>query len=407
MGWFVGLPNGSVEHEPDASSARFPCESTLSRPLSVGTLLGHGADANSTLGYNFPLYERVRVNDAMIRIAPTEAALPLPLLVTGVSGVAGYSAFRYFREAFGEQVVGIRPVNNWRLRGPGIVGCNAEDPAGLARLFERHGFAGVLNCGGNCALKSCELDPELAWRTNVASVENLLAVMKGQSPRHDPPRIVHLSIDLVFSGSRPGGYREEDVPDPVTVYGRTMVAAERLILERWPRACILRISLPMGVSFNGHAGAIDWIQSRFRQSRAATLYYDEIRTPIYTDCLNRLCATMLAGDWSGLYHAGGPRRLSLYQIAQVVNRVGGYDPRLLKGCMRIEAGPMPPRAGDVTLHSTKLVDALGHQPFAPWPLRPDDVPDEFDWHRRDARNSGSPALLEKVLHRRPDEYVNG
>ena len=44
----------------------------------------------------------------------------------------------------------------------------------------------------------------------------------------------------------------------------------------------------MGVSFNGHAGAIDWIQSRFKHRRPATLYFDEVRTPTYTDCLNPL-----------------------------------------------------------------------------------------------------------------------
>ncbi len=51
-----------------------------------------------------------------------------------------------------------------------------------------------------------------------------------------------------------------------------MVAAEELIQATDPRACILRISLPMGISFNGHAGAIDWIQSRFKKGKPATLY---------------------------------------------------------------------------------------------------------------------------------------
>ena len=110
----------------------------------------------------------------------------------------------------------------------------------------------------------------------------------------------------------------------------------------------------MGVSFNGHAGAIDWIQSRFKKGRPATLYFDEIRTPAYTDCLNRLYERVLASDLAGLYHAGGPRALSLYQIAQIVNRVGGYDPNLLMGCPRIEAGPIPPRAGNVTMNSNAL-----------------------------------------------------
>ena len=120
-----------------------------------------------------------------------------------------------------------------------------------------------------------------------------------------------------------------------------MVAAEQLIADWMPEACVLRISLPMGVSFNGHAGAIDWIQSRFKKGRPATLYFDEVRTPAYTDCLNRLYERVLASDLCGLYHAGGPRPLSLYQIAQIVNRVGGYDPNLLMGCPRARSRPHP------------------------------------------------------------------
>jgi dTDP-4-dehydrorhamnose reductase len=136
------------------------------------------------------------------------------------------------------------------------------------------------------------------------------------------------------------GHVEQDEPDPVTVYGQTMAEAEQIILYEMPAATILRISLPMGVSFNGHAGAIDWIQSRFKHGRPATLYYDEIRTPSYTDCLNRLFADMLArGDITGLFHAGGPRRLSLFEIAQIVNRVGGYDPALLKAVRGSRPGP--------------------------------------------------------------------
>ena len=206
----------------------------------------------------------------------------------------------------------------------------------------------------------------------------------------------------MFSGTGRGDHREGDPPDPVTVYGRTMADAEQLIMLRRPDACILRISLPMGISFNGHAGAIDWIQSRFAKQRPATLYFDEIRTPTYTDCLNLTCHAVLARKLRGLFHAGGPRRLSLYEIAQIINRVGGYDPRHLIGCPRWEAGPVPPRAGDVTMNSDKLARALGYRPFAAWPLAQRWVPTHRDWHRqRPADEHGSPELLATVLYRNP------
>ncbi len=218
-------------------------------------------------------------------------------------------------------------------------------------------------------------------------------------------RFVHLSIDLVFSGTRDGGHVETDPTDPVTVYGKTMVAAEEMILAAHSAACILRISLPMGVSFNGHAGAIDWIQSRFKKSKPATLYFDEIRTPTYTDCLNELCEVVLGSELGGLFHAGGPRRLSLFNIAQIINRVGGYDPHLLMGCPRRLAGPIPPRAGDVSLNSCKLAAALGYDPFDPWPLADEFVPTHPDWHFERTGFRGSKDLLAEVLYRNPAKVV--
>ena len=123
--------------------------------------------------------------------------LQLPLLITGVAGVAGYNAYRYFSARYPGQVIATRRSNNWPLQGDGIVGCDADDAEQLARLFDQYQFRSVLNSEGSCALKSCELDPNMAYRVNVGSVHNLLATIG----RRDV-RLVHLSIDLVFSGQR-------------------------------------------------------------------------------------------------------------------------------------------------------------------------------------------------------------
>jgi dTDP-4-dehydrorhamnose reductase len=324
-----------------------------------------------------------------------QAVPPLPLLFTGIAGVAGYNALHYFQRRYPGQVIGIRPRRTWQLTGDGIIALDAEDTRGLAALFDHYRFRSVLNCVGNCALKSCELDPVMARQLNVDSAANIIANVV----RHGC-RLAHLSTDLVFSGNGAGNYVESDPVDPVTIYGKTMVEAEILVRSHAPAAAILRISLPMGRSFNRHAGAIDWIQSRFRHGRPATLYFDEVRSCTYTDDLNRVFERFLAGEESGTYHLGGPRPLSLYQIAQIVNRVGGYDPALLKGCPRRAAGPMPPRAGNVSMCSDKLIALLGHNPFRPWPVGDDLVPDDRLWHfRRAGQEPGSFDHLARRLYR--------
>jgi dTDP-4-dehydrorhamnose reductase len=339
--------------------------------------------------------------DTVLPVRASVAQPPLPLLITGITGVAGYHAMVYFQRKYPGRAIGIRQANDPRLQGPGIVACDAEDGEGLARLFDRYRFASVLDCAGNCALKSCELDPGMAWRINVEGVRNLVV----QSVRHGA-KLVHLSVDLVFSGRKGGDYVEDDATDPVTVYGKTMVVGEHVVQEADPAACILRISLPMGMSLNGHAGAIDWISSRFKSGRPATLYVDEVRTPTYTTCLNRLCEAALADGLRGIYHAGAPRRLSLHQIAQIINRVGGYDPNCLFGIPRGHAGPIPPRAGNVAMNSDKLARALGYVPFDPWPLDDALVPTHRDWHReRPPGEPRSPQRLLGVLANNPKEVT--
>jgi dTDP-4-dehydrorhamnose reductase len=328
---------------------------------------------------------------------PPFPPIPLPLLITGISGVVGYNAFAYFQRRYAGQVFGIRPRQTWQITGPGVVPLDTEDVAGLRNLLQQHSFAAILNTTGNCALKSCELDAAMAWRTNVASAANIASVARAHGCR-----LVHLSSDLVFSGAGAGGYLETDAVDPVTVYGRTMAEGELAVRAADPRAALLRISLPMGPSFNRRAGAIDWIESRFRNGRPATLYFDELRCCTYTDDLNRVCAYFLASPIEGLFHLGGPRALTLYQIGQVVNRIGGHDPHLLKGCPRRDAGPMPPRAGNCSMNSGKLHALLGGDPFAPWPMGDELCPTDRNWHfERSAEMPGSRELLVARLYQYP------
>ena len=147
----------------------------------------------------------------------------------------------------------------------------------------------------------------MAWRINVEGVANLL---RGDAGRN--VRLVHLSVDLVFSGNRRWRPRRR----------RSDRSGDRLRPRRWsrPSSCILAADPPSGSAANFAADGRQLqrpcrVRSTgsnrgSRKSKPATLYFDEVRTPHYTDCLNELCDAVLASDLAGLFHAGGPRRLS-------------------------------------------------------------------------------------------------
>lgn len=318
---------------------------------------------------------------------------PLPLLITGVTGVAGYNALAYFQSRFPGQVYGILPPETIGFTAPDSLFFPVEDYETLSALFDRYRFAAILDCAGNCALKACQLEPQIAWTLNVEVIRNLARLARAHSIR-----LVHLSVDMVFGGRPEGGYREEEPTCPVNVYGRTMVRGEEAVTEEDPFAVTLRISMPMGLSFNGHAGAIDWIAARFKKNRYATLYYDEVRTPTFTDCLSRVCRTFLTNDYAGILNAGGPRSVSLYQMAQIINRTGGFPPDLLYGLMKDESCPVPPRVSNCSMNSEKLARVLGYPPFDPWPYSDEWFPTDRRWHyARKPGEDGSVSFMNRIL----------
>jgi hypothetical protein len=156
-----------------------------------------------------------------------------------------------------------RPVTafcNGHTRNPpaGVErGIHLDDPLAMYELFaaERPGL--IVHCAGVCDVEKCEQSPEFAYSVNVDGMQLLID--------HAPPeaRIVYCSSDHVFSGDT-GPYDELSPTDPVSVYGKTRVAAERLLAAR-PNSLIVRAGLWIGPSATGRNGHLDWL--RYRHGR--------------------------------------------------------------------------------------------------------------------------------------------
>jgi dTDP-4-dehydrorhamnose reductase len=205
----------------------------------------------------------------------------------------------------------------------------------------------VVHCAGVCDLDVCEERPRWARRLNVEGTRAVAEVF-GDRP------ILYMSTDLVFSGedTPPGGYTESHPTAPVSVAGRTFAEAEMQLNPE--RACVVRLGLPLGCSIHGDKGAVDWIESRFKRALPVTLFYDEIRSCPSCDEVGQVAVAALCRGLTGLYHCGGRRRWTLYEIGDYVLQRGGYDTRLLKGQYRHQEVNGPPRIGDVSLDSRKL-----------------------------------------------------
>jgi dTDP-4-dehydrorhamnose reductase len=124
--------------------------------------------------------------------------------------------------------------------------------------------------------------------------------------------MVYISSDHVFGGD--GTYDEKSEPCPISVYGRTRVAAERLVLER-PGSLVIRVGLPIGPSLNGRTGHWDWLRYRSDRNFPITIVSDEYRSAVWADHLALRVLHLSESSAVGVRHVPATRVASRIDLA--------------------------------------------------------------------------------------------
>ncbi len=260
---------------------------------------------------------------------------PLPRVwVTGAGGLLG----RYLVETAPQY------VPDWRVLGLTRAMVDLTDHAAVRRLWDQAPPTLVIHCAAISKAVACEADPARTRAVNVEATAHLAELAS-------PQRLIFLSTDHVFDGRR-GGYHESDPVSPLTVYGRSKVEAERLVLAH-PSHTVLRTSLNAGQSPTGDRSFVEETLHAWKRGASLRLFTDEFRCPIPAAATARAIWEVAAKRLTGLYHVAGRERLSRWEIGQLLAaEYAELAPRYEAGSLRDYAGP--PRAPDLSLDCRAL-----------------------------------------------------
>lgn len=158
-------------------------------------------------------------------------------------------------------------------------------------------------------------------------------------------RLVHVSSDAVFSGSRIH-YDETCLPDPVTPYGAAKAAAETAVRLLAPTAAVARTSLIIG-----HGGSGGSVHERLVHALAAgthhgVLFTDDIRCPVHVEDLASALLELAVSDHDGMFHLAGADALSRHELGVLIARRDGLDAARLPAGRRADSlmpGPLDVR----------------------------------------------------------------
>ncbi len=243
------------------------------------------------------------------------------LLITGGCGYLG------------GELVRRAPARGWDVRATWF----ERPPQGEAKWVQadlrdagaaRHAVAGV-----DAVIHTAYRQGAGEWEVNVEGSAAVAAAAEGL-------RLVHLSSDVVFDGTR-GRYREEDAPAPVNSYGRSKAEAERRVAELHGDATIVRTSLIYG-------GVEPGPQERLA-AEGVRFFVDEIRSPVHVGDLADALLEVVSMPLAGMLHLGGADDLSRFEFAVLL----GADPARIE-----EAHTTPERAPDVSLDSSRAASLL-------------------------------------------------
>lgn len=249
-------------------------------------------------------------------------------LLFGASSMLGYSLFRARPE------ISAYVNDKTRKVPPGIAGAiDLDDEPAVAALFARVSPSLIIQCAGVCDVENCEQSPEFAWRVNVEAMEILLA--------HAPAscRIVYCSSDHVFSGDT-GPYDERSPTDPLSVYGRTRVAAEALMLAR-ANTLVVRSGPWIGPSASGRNGHLDWLRSRHARGLPMTVVADEARSVVWAEDASERVWRLAASDLVGIRHLVTPRAVSRPELARFLDQKFAIGAEISVRLRRDRSAPHP------------------------------------------------------------------
>lgn len=152
----------------------------------------------------------------------------------------------------------------------------------------------IVNCAAYTAVDACETNQDIAFKVNTIGPRNLAI-----AARETGAKILHVSTDYVFDGTKKTPYYESDPICPQSVYGATKAEAEKMVQQMAERFYILRTAWLYGDGKN-------FVKTMLRLSDTndtVRVVGDQFGTPTSAFELTKAIDSLLFTDNYGLFHA--------------------------------------------------------------------------------------------------------
>ena len=220
------------------------------------------------------------------------------ILITGANGQLGYDFQRLFDEIKKEYIA--TDINDLDI----------TDIEKVREFVKNKDISLIINCAAYNNVDKAEDEPELCKKLNTFAPRDLGAVANEIGADY-----ITYSTDFVFDGKKKTPYTEEDIPNPLSVYGKTKLEGEKEVFKVKSDSFVVRTSWVFGVANNNfNKQVISWSKSKEELS----IVDDQVSSPTYSKDLAYYSWELIKTKKYGLYHLSNDGEASKYDQAKYV-----------------------------------------------------------------------------------------
>jgi dTDP-4-dehydrorhamnose reductase len=288
--------------------------------------------------------------------------LIMKILVFGKDGQLGKAFYKYFSN------LDTHLLSEMKIQYVGRAECDLANEASLVALLNAFQPKLIINASAYTAVDKAETEPELAFAINAKAPECM-----ARYAAKNNATFLHYSTDYVFDGEKYGFYLENDMRNPLGVYGKSKAAGEEAIASAFVQSDAGQYAIFRTSWVYGDGGNFIRTILRLAKDRAELgIIHDQHGVPTSADWLAKVSLQLALNQRlelrqfpSGIYHAVPSGETSWHGLACLAVQsalVAGIElkakPAAIKPILAVEY-PLPaPRPMNSRMETAKLRSAL-------------------------------------------------
>jgi dTDP-4-dehydrorhamnose reductase len=269
------------------------------------------------------------------------------LLITGAAG------------QLGQALIPEAARDGWEVVATDLPDLDITDFKAVQGELSRQRPEVVINAAAATRVDDLESDPDGALRVNALGPRNLAVAC-----RRLGAKLIHLSTDYVFDGTKPAPYVEWDAPRPLSVYGRSKLLGEEWLRQQCPDHFIVRTAWLYGIPGPNFVTAILGRGRHLAPDGELKVVRDQRGTPTSALALAPQLLALAATEAFGTYHATCQGETTWFEFAELILATAGIRVRITP-CTTVEFPRPAPRPANSVLEN-RLLRVAGLDCMPPW-----------------------------------------